>query len=92
MQALDETVAVTRDDQWQYIRVPLSVDLPEGELHLHRDSAHGPITLSAPLKHRTKAEREESLRGILHKFDEAFAAGESFEIERSLCPPREVNL
>jgi hypothetical protein len=90
-QTLDETVTVTRDHQWQYIRVPLSVNLPAGELHLRRDTTDGPITLSSFNASSTK-QRSSSLEEFFRLVDEAAAAGETLDLERSFCPPRDVEL
>ena len=88
MPAIDETVVVVRDSDWQYVRVPLSIDLFEPELHLHRDFADGPITLS-------KLEPQGNVQDFTEFFrllDEAHAAGESFELERDLTAPRDIEL
>lgn len=92
MPTIDETVAVLRDDEWQYVRVPLSVHLPEAELQLHRDTPNGPITLYEPNSTASRIRKAERLEQIFREIDEALADGETLELERAFCPPRDLDL
>ncbi len=90
MPTIDQTVTIVRDEEWQYVRIPLSVQLPEGELRLHRHSLHGPITLSQIPDETTAEKRTQDWQELFRLLDEAHAAGETFELERDFCPPRDV--
>ncbi|HEY5330995.1 MAG TPA: hypothetical protein VIJ79_14000 [Acidobacteriaceae bacterium] len=92
MPTIDENVVVVRDADWQYVRIPLSVNLPGDELELHQDRTNGPVTLSPPRPELTPRQRVEGLERAFAMFDAARAAGETFEIERDFCPPRDVDL
>jgi hypothetical protein len=92
MPGFDETVAVLRDEQWQYVRIPLSIKLPETAIYLHRDTVDGPITLFEPDSAFARRRKAERIEDIFREVDEALAAGETFQMERTFCPPREFEL
>ncbi len=68
-----------------------SVDLPAAflfasdEVYVQRDPRSGNVTLS---EKRPKPSWDE----VFAAFDAAAAAGETFELEREFCPPRNIEL
>jgi virulence-associated protein VagC len=69
----------------QSVDLPASFHFESDEVYVQRDAKTGGITLSEkPLK--------PSWKEVFQAFDEAAAAGETFDVERSFCLPRDIEL
>jgi hypothetical protein len=89
MPTIDEKVLVVRDADWQYVRVPLSIQLPGEELHLHSEAEDGPITLARPPLFESRNKQYGDLQNF---FDQIDAIGDrDFKVEQPKYPPRDVD-
>jgi antitoxin VapB len=80
-----EKVKVTRNGQSQSVDLPPAFRFESDEVYVQRDPKSGGITLSEkPVK--------PSWHEVFAAFDAAAAAGETLEIERSFCPPRDIEV
>ena len=90
MPTIDERVVVVRDADWQYVRVPLSVQLPGEELDLRSDVNDGTVTLARPVLAHSANAQYGDLQAF---FDQIDAIGDrDFRVEQPTYPPREIDL
>jgi len=76
---------VSWNGQSQSVDLPASFRFESDEVYVQRDAKTGGITLSEKRLKPSWAE-------VFQAFDDAAAAGETLEVERSFCPPRDVEL
>jgi hypothetical protein len=91
--ALDMEVPITEESGEQVLRIPAAFRLSSSRAHLHRDSIDGPITLSPSRNKEIGSEqRQQSLKELFAAIDAARESGETLEMEREFCPPRDVEI
>jgi len=76
---------IIRNGNSQSVDLPADFRFETDEVYVQRDAKTGGVTLSEkPLR--------PSWKEVFKAFDEAAAAGETFELKRDFCPPRDVEL
>jgi virulence-associated protein VagC len=90
--AIDVEIPIVEESGEQVLRIPGAFRLSGSRVHLHRESAGRPVTISSVREKPTPEEREQQWKELFAAIDASREAGEVLEIEREFCPPRDLSI